>query len=291
MILGNIQRWYRNCLEAIGRTFAAGRKNSKNLNEPYHVVAQKPQQSPSELDEIATRLGDDYRGLGVVVGVLSMGIIFCALAPFGLELDELSAHRASCIELVLMMTIVFIFLYVKTSKLHQRWINFRLLAEQARYESLGIACDKQNIENISKELTKNLSEQIQYNLNKHSECESIETATAILIWLAFPCAFLAAIAHIFFEHVPWLIFLTAFLPSVGATIHGVNSFLAIGELAKEHHHTAHVLKLEEEKFIKAQSLNSDNEILKIGINVFKILTEGAQKWQSEIAAKQKIKPT
>ncbi len=283
IILGKIQQWYRSCLKAIGRRLTTRRKNTKKLKATHLLIERQPPQSPSDLDGIATRLGDIYRGLGVVVGALSMGIIFCALAPFGLELNELSAHRANYIELVLMMTIVFIFLYVKTSKLHQRWMNSRLLAEQARYASLGIACDRQDIPNICTELSKNLGEQIQYNLKKHIECESIETATAILIWLAFPCAFLAAMAHIFFEHIPWLIFLTAFLPSVGATVHGINSFLAIGELAKEHHHTAHVLKEEEEKLKKAKTTNSDNDILKIGTDVFQIFTEGVQKWQSEIA--------
>ena len=291
-MLGNVYNIYLRLMGKLGQIFSNVLKDGEHVEIP---ITFKPPVLESP-DLIATNLGNVYRGLGVLIGLFGMAIIFFALAPTGFDLDEEASHIVHYVEIVLMLLTVAIFAYVRLNDIHFKWINARLQAEIERYSNFRNLIDKRSCARLFDEITILFDDQISYNKKKYDQYSEIEKATSILIWVTFPCALLAAFAHLFL-HASWLIFITAYLPALGGAIHGINGFLEIGELEYDHHLTYKELvelKKEFDKLIRPSTDYPDGEssddLIKLADNLYDILTNNVKNWEHHIARKQSLRP-
>lgn len=251
-----------------------------------------------ELDLQATIIGNTYRGLGILVGILGLLVIFCALAPQGFSLDEEQAHLVHWLEILFMILTVAIFIYGKAAKLHQKWMAVRLASEQKRYEGLlnliENATDLKAINEVLYQLLDGVNGQIQYNKIKFQQYELIEEVSSLFTWITFVIAFFAAMVHLYFDF-PWLTFLTAFSPSLGAVVHGINAFLEIGELSDAHNKMTVFLSTKKNELDKLSKndmyLLPENlgNYIDLAKQIHNKLTSNNNRWVG-IAKKQHLKP-
>lgn len=295
-MLGQVYRQYLKFLERLGRLT----RSSKPEDEAHSISddATKENISLENLDSLATSIGNSYRGMGVLVGILGMTILFCALAPIGFDLQESERHWLNWIEISLMALSIGIFIYGKRSNIHNRWLNARRQAEIKRYEKLNhlivSVADSQIICDELFTILDGTNGQIAYNRSKQNQYENIENATSILTWSAFAVAFSAALAHLFVD-VRWFIFLTAYFPAIGGAIHGINGFLEIGELESSHHEMWQLLTqyralLNDLDFrVNHSSAETHDKLVSIASEIYNALTKNDIKW-AETAIKQTLKP-
>jgi hypothetical protein len=88
------------------------------------------------VDKLATKLGNRYRGMGVMVGVMGVGIIFCAIGPFALQLNGQVEGVLGGLKIVLMVSMLLLVWAGTCSRVKDRWITARREAEMLRYADL-----------------------------------------------------------------------------------------------------------------------------------------------------------
>ena len=195
------------------------------------------------VDKLATKLGNRYRGMGVLVGIMGVGIIFCAIGPFALQLDSHVEGVLGGLKIVLLVSMLLLVWAGTCSRVKDRWITARREAEMLRYADLHQSIqhllrqphDLKEQEAVRSKLLKILDGpkgQVAYNACKAKQYESIEHFSNLAGWLGFIFALTAAIAHIWI-HEPWLLMFTGFLPALIGGIHGINGFLGLAALAEE----------------------------------------------------------
>lgn len=293
-MLGHIYQGYLIFLGWVGRLFHSTHSEVHVPEVVRHL--SRSEGSLKELDRQATVLGNAYRGLGVLVGILGVLIISCALAPIGFELKQGPSHLVHWTEIGLMAITVAIFAYAKLSRMHERWVLVRSQAESRRYEELYEVIQSKDVNKIYQSLQKMLigkDGQIEYNRRKQHQYESIEQTTSMLTWLTFLAALLAAFVHLFFDF-PWLILLTANLPAVGGAVHGINGFLEISELESTHQEMFHSLSSSHDALAELIGSNStlksgtEKKVIALASNIYGVLTT-QDKW-IKTAKKQQLKP-
>ena len=114
-MLGRVYCAYLNLLKFIGHPLAKRKLSKKRDSE---TVAYST--NLIALDKLATELGNRYRGMGILIGLFGAAVIFFALAPIGLRLNEHQAHLMNYAELFLMVISICCLLYVRFSRLHDR---------------------------------------------------------------------------------------------------------------------------------------------------------------------------
>lgn len=249
-----------------------------------------------DLDAFATSLGNKYRGFGVIGGFLSLLIFFLAILPFAMNFDEESSHWVGISEVILMVATISFFVYVWLGNFQLKWRLARKAAELRRYEPISTLIQKRDVQNLSIQISKIYDEQISYNQKKYQDYELIEKSAGYIMWMMFAVTMIAAGVHTNFHH-SWLLLFTAIPPVLGGTIHGINGFLGIGELANDHEHMYKALLKLRNQFQIAhsnQTLVSETksqEIINLADETHSLLTEGVQDWEVNIAAKQKLRPT
>ena len=279
-MLGKVHWAYLSLLNFIGHPLAKRKRSKKRYSE-----CDADETSLMLLDERATELGNRYRGMGILIGLFGAVVIFFALAPIGLRLNEHQAHLMNYAELFLMVISICCLLYVRFSRLHDRWLIARLNAEKLRYAPLIEG--KRGTQDIAKSLTLLLEDQIKYNKLRAKDYKAVEEASTVLTVFIFFSAFTAAIGHMFFSY-EWLILITAFLPTLGATVHGINRFLGLSQLESEHESMSEKLG---EQLKRAQLLDpaADQEQWQEASSiVYGLLTGTTDNW-THIARKQTIK--
>jgi hypothetical protein len=216
-------------------------------------------QSFKDIDTSATKLGKAYRGVGVLVGMLGIVIVFSAVVPVALQIENETWLRPLGALKVAMMLGMLVLVYEigRKSGIKTRWIAARREAERLRYEELRMLKDALHAKpdnasagKVYNELTHILDGkwgQILYNAGKAQKYKAIERASELLSWLGFGIGLVSAIWLLFSEfgwivHRPWLIFGTAAVPAFVAGIHGINGFLNISALAEEHEKMAQFLR-------------------------------------------------
>jgi len=280
-MLGNLYKTYLNILKGLGGIF----KTKEGVGH-QEIESKACEATLQDLDNYATKLGDLYRGLGVLVGLLAIVIIFCALAPIGLNMSEDNAHYVHHLEISLMLVSIICFIYVKYSDLHNLWLNARYEAEIKRYEDLKELIALANPEDLHKEIDSLLKNQITYNDNKSIDYKAIEKATSILNWCTFVFALVAAVVHIFFNF-NWLILITGFLPAVGGIIHGINGFLELGELESEHERVSIKLNDYLNKINNSEPLDN-GDLIDLCQDIYDLFIHGNNNWK-HIAKKQALR--
>lgn len=235
-------------------------------------------------DDLATLLGNAYRGSGVLVGLLGASIIFCAIAPYGFGVyRDAPAVYFAIAKVALMLWVVQTIYHVRSRDLKNRWLKTRLKVEEARYRSLE-DCPSMEGQALSKTMDSMLTGpggQIAYNERKHHEYRAMEHKASNATKVGFAVSLAAAISH-FFIHWDGLIFFTAFLPAGIGALHGVNAFLRLERLAHDHLRLARELKAAHGGFLAAEISGDTKAARQAAASAHQLLVHGNRTWE-EIA--------
>ncbi len=214
-------------------------------------------------DALASSHGDAYRGAGVLIGLLGILVVFIAVTPAGLSIEnESTLVMLGVAKVVLMVAIlVNVYLYGNRSKHHSEWITYRRKAESLRYAGLKELKEKLNSnlesgdaaavsEHLFAELRRTLegeNGQIAYNQRKSRQYKSIEHFSSRLSWYGFLFVLICAVWLLLSElhlapHTSLLIYGTAAVPAFVGGIHGINGLLKVESLLEEHQNMALVLQ-------------------------------------------------
>ncbi|MCC8395835.1 hypothetical protein LJ656_24935 [Paraburkholderia sp. MMS20-SJTR3] len=258
------------------------------------------------LDRQADKWGRRYRGAGILIGYLGIAVIFCAIAPVALQIEDAHTLQTMGALKVAMMiaTLVLILRVSGPNGAKQRWIAARRAAEALRYRPLqrlllefeatlkhgavdGAAVRQQLHERIRIDL----EQQVAYNRKKHHDCELIEQGAKRLSWLVFFVALGCAIGLLLSEleligHHPWLILGTAFLPALLGGIHGINAFLDISGLAEQHERMAGTLDTILKRVSSATL--TDAQLIAEARSAWLMLSERDSEWADKSSASELI---
>ena len=233
----------------------------------------------STSDKSAVNYGNEYRGVGVFIGMLGIAIVFVAITPGAFEINNILWLRLLGILKVFMMCLMLTLVYLigQKSGFKDKWINSRLKSEKDRYFPLEDLI-AQLIKDKSEKLTTSVKTealrilqghdgQIEYNHNKAQQYESIEKAVERISWIGFFVALVCAVLILLSEfdlihHQSFLILGTAFLPALVGGLHGINGFLTVGNLAGDHKTMTQHLT-EAECVLQEVSASDADEVLKI----------------------------
>lgn len=190
------------------------------------------------IDDLATRLGNEYRGAGVLISVLAVGIILCGLTPSALSLVGNHAKAVAVVEVTFMLATLLVIVLNKKTK--TKWIATRTYAEHLRYLPLKKTIDSLVQEPtlakavlLKTQLLQITSAQQQWNKSKAEQYHAIEHFADLFTWIGFSIALVFSMLHFVF-HQTWFSYLTIGLPvSIGA-VHATNGFLKIEELKESY---------------------------------------------------------
>lgn len=202
-----------------------------------------PPRALDDLDQQATVLGDTYRGIGVLAGLLTVGIVFFSTLPSALHMPQ-SLHKASeILQVACMAAIVFLLFYSRRSGMKERWIALRVAAEPMRYTALSLALaqakvshsgiDASTLRNACLAVIEGENGQLVYHMKRARQFDAILRGSRLFTLLSIALSLVAAAIQLFLP-LQWLLFLIAFLPGMAGALQGVNGFLRLGGLLNEH---------------------------------------------------------
>jgi hypothetical protein len=267
--------FYTTYMKSVARFNKTHNEHKSKDAEEKRLLKEFGSKPFEELDKEAILLGNAYRGIGVVIALLSALIIFSAIAPVAFDWHGVLYWVFGLTEVLSMVLVIGLIVYAKKSCLHLKWKRARLLAEQKRYkrfsELLKTAEESptsRSVENLSHETLSHLSGkgcQVSYNARKAKEYHGIETFCGIFGWVAFGLALGGALFHLWF-HANWLLIFTVFLPALVGALHALNSFLKLDDLADDHRQMSNKLS-----FLKDQidQIGDDSDCSEAKINLSK----------------------
>lgn len=287
------------------------RATHRSILQAEHERYVPPQSSTAfeVADAIANQHGNAYRGAGVLIGLLSILVVFIAVTPAGFHIANESVLVVLGFLKVGLMTLILglVYLFGLKSRHHQEWIQQRHHAESLRYaqlkelkESLVASLSSDESELNSKAFFEEIKQilagpggQIAYNRRKADQYKSIEHFSGQLSWYGFMFAFFCALWLLLSElhlvpHTSLLIFGTAAVPALVGGIHGINGLLKIESLAEEHYKMASVLNGLNEELNHANPIDGV-AILNMGERAYSHLVDRDVQW-SESVEKINIKP-
>lgn len=195
------------------------------------------------LDAAADQAGAIYRGLGVGIGLLSIAILFLALAPVALGLtDKPVMVVVKTAKVALMLTVVLAVMMAVFGPWRERWTELRKAAQALGWGPQGAGFSSRETQaepaatqaNDYDGLRRLVDEQIGYNAMTAGRYHHVERNTMYLTYffflVALSCAAVDTFSYLRTGSSPkWLLFGTVFLPGVVGILHGVNGFLCVGE--------------------------------------------------------------
>lgn len=261
------------------------------------VLRDKPEATHLVKDKSAINFGNEYRGVGVLIGFLGIAIVFAAIAPGAFQLENIWVLRGFGMLKVFMMCLMLTLVYIvgQKSGLKEKWIDSRRDNEKDRYkplheliQSLESKKTEQLASHVKQELSRNLlgeTGQIHYNHYKAEQYEAIERAAERISWVGFFIALLSAVWILLAEfdlvhHHYWLILGTAFLPALVGGVHGINGFLTVGNLAGDHKTMAVFLR-EASAALKKVLANDKDEVLNIAKMTYLRLDGRDAEWKEK----------
>jgi hypothetical protein len=242
-----LYRGYLHCLRALAPRATEHRHGPESAEAAQAATFE-------ELDTLATRRGDAYRGLGVAVGLLGSTVIFLALAPLAFELSGAGVAAVKSAKVALMMLLAALVFAAQALRLKDRWIALRRAAETKRYEALAGLIDQARgnseaawaaVQQEVGELLGGARCQVRYHRARQHDCERIERATVSVTYAGFALSFAAALVAVLpvpWAKAPWLLLLTVLVPALVGALHGVNAFLRLPQLLTQHAETAAALE-------------------------------------------------
>jgi hypothetical protein len=303
--LGWLFKTYLRTLAALGRAFggqhAEAAHAAADASQPHDATAAAlAADSFEQVDRAATTAGDHYRALGISVGLLGIAVVFLALAPFGLALDERTAHLVGGLEIALMVTMLLVVVVGRRRRTHRRWIILRARAEELRYRPLAELVERaaaapddaptlDGLEQAMLDILDGPQGQIAYTAAKASQYEAVEHCSDVLLWASVALALVGAVGHLFVHWPGWL-FLTAFGPAAMGGLHGINGFLNVGGLIEGHRDMEAALShsLSELRQLRG-SPERGQALPALGAHVLGTLTSHHANWEKS-AVKRNLNP-
>lgn len=187
-----------------------------------------PQKTFEDYDQDAINFANQHRSSGIFIGILGIVIFALAVLPQALDLDEHTVHNLTYAKIFSMTLTIGLIAWYSKRRSKERWIANRIRAEQLRYDWL-----LKTEEATPEKITTLVNEQIDYNKRKAAQYEKVENATTFLTWLTFSSALVAAWVHLFID-ANWLLIFTALIPASIGVLHGINSFLGISTMIRDH---------------------------------------------------------
>lgn len=278
---------------------AGARRGHRSTYEVSNVERERYRgQSMEAVDAAATRLGEEYRGYGVLIGMLGIAAIVLALWPHALTVHGSTPEFLLKVEFAVLASIGLVLLGLGLSDTKGRWIRARLLAEELRYQALRDAIETARSGGELKPLRAMLlafmdggaSCQIRYHLDKVDLYERIESAAVRASIVALIGAACAAFAEVVGVRRHELLLLTIGVPVLVALLHGILAFLRLPQLINQHEQTAAALIR-----LKAAALGRDaaadvpSSSLRAAELFYELVRRGDVVW-SGIAAQHEVIP-
>lgn len=298
-VFGSVCRAYFQILSKLGRFSAGATVLPSNFQDVENNVFDG--MTDSAIDDYATHVGDLYRSLGIMVGILGASIVFCAIAPIALSIKSDLGLLLFGIAKVSMMLLMAILVFAgRRNRLKEKWIGFRKEAERRRYSDLRKKIDKlhcmqteENAKCLFDELRYQLIDskvgQLHYNQYKASEYKSIELFSVRITWWGFTVALLAAFWLLASElhlipHNPFLLFFTVFVPTVIGCVHSINGFLNIAGLAEEYEQMARFLEsvIEELNTLQMEDSASFDKLVLLAERAYSQLMNRDLQWADKM---------
>jgi len=277
---------------------------------PPEVRARFNGLSYLEVDRAATEAGEQYRGLGIAVGLMGAVVVLLAVVPDAFGLTSATSPKEpklvlGAVKLLLMLAMLALIGFARFAGLKSSWIDIRLLAEELRYEGLRHARD-QAVSAVGDEtavaalriqmlkVLEGEHGQIEYNERNAAHYERIELFVKQLTYRGFFISMLAAAASMGVTQTPykapWLLVFTASLPAAIGALHGVLGFLRLSELIAEHERMAATLMgLLNEMNALETTIDEPEKLVTIANNLLQLLSGGDTVWTA-IAAKSVVLP-
>lgn len=110
----------------------------RNRDEPVATMIDRLRASFAWADKLADRYADNYRSAFVTAFLLAAAAVALALAPLALRLEEHSLGETLCAvgEFAAICLILLLVVVGRKQNWHQRWLDYRLLAEIIRHQRL-----------------------------------------------------------------------------------------------------------------------------------------------------------
>ncbi len=262
-----------------------------------HENAQNNSYKPDADDLLATQLGNEYRGLGILVGFLGFLVFLCALIPVAAieYLSEGCFESFHILELI-SLALIFFAVYVPNIKyIHRDWMEARWRGEINRYQTLKSFIDSHNQEQLLQELVFVLNDQIAYNKKKLEEYESVERWTLKILSIAFIITVVGTVANMRWHNPLWL-FAILLPPIFPGIIHGINGFLGMPTLIVDHKRVLKKLRNFKNQLQSLIDLKSkepivfEDSLMAFGGKVYGFLVGSIGEWVHNIAEAQRINP-
>jgi hypothetical protein len=254
------------------------------------------------LDNDATRRGEVYRGVFILLGVLGIVIVFLALAPVALGWQETLLKASKWSKFVLMLLALALVGGCRWRKSKSKWIDSRLAAEQLRYRRLELAIQSAKDAPADKAAgTRLLTEchdvltgpggQIAYNERQMHRYERIEHRVSQLTFAGFAVSILAA-GWALLPGAPsseQLLLGTAFVPAAMGTLHAVNGFLRLPQLAAHHKQMFEALAaLRSRLTARGTGIAEHLELLAEANQLVLVLRRGDQVWDQVVKTYEEV---
>jgi hypothetical protein len=248
-------------------------------------------------DARATRLGEAYRGAGVLIGFASATGVLLSILPSAIGFHGRHEMAVMLFRACAMLAGPMLAWRVKRQGMHQHWLAARQAAEGARCAELKrrIEAARRDAHDALAPLAVELSRllegpagQIEYNHRKSEDYAAIGALTNRISFVVFAATVALAWFQPFYNPAAMLLF-TAFLPALAGTLHFVNAFLEIGRLQQSHLQTAVRLR----RILGTVAANADdgdpNILIDAAVETCTVLDEGNMTWR-QVAYAQLAKP-
>jgi hypothetical protein len=299
---------------------------------PHHVepirlndadLIEKGHAGFAAADADATARGEVYRGLGVVIGVLGASVLLLTILPHACPALLHFEPWIHGLEGLLMLIMGGVVAFARTRKLKRAWIQSRLLAEHLRYTALATALtaaeqgSAEHLRAVRDEMTRLLDSpadsQIAYHARKRDTYEHVEHFVDRLTYYGFWLSLSGALIAIVIDWVgseghaaghgegalspSLLLLLTAYVPALVATLHGVVSFLRLPQLIMQHERMVAqltVIQVEKRALLDAEARDTPPadptaSWVALGQRLLRELRQGDTAW-SGIAKHQDVRP-
>lgn len=308
-----LYRWF---LGALGHWSRRHKHHEPKRPDAAFKSGFGPAPNFADVDAIATRLGEVYRGIGVLCGLLGFSVIVLALLPHATRMANVKGwlEGIKVGEIVLMSAIGLLITYTRASGMKDRWILTRIFAEELRYAPLArcIAEAKlaapASLRRLQAEVRLLLSDdgnsQLLYHRRKSEQYERIEWLTGVITWVFYAVAFATAlvVASIALWKLlrpeepnvagqPSLTVLVLVgMPAAVAILHGVVAFLRLPQLTSQHDLAVTELEALRDLMLTLSEDESDRTPwIRLSEQLLEILTRGDTAWVG-IAHHQVIQP-
>lgn len=254
--------------------------------------------SLESVDDAATRLGEEYRGYGVLIGLLGIVAIGLALWPHAFSVHGPAQERLARVEFGVLFLIGALLVKIRLSDVKGSWIRTRLQAEGLRYRALRDAIETARSGCEHKPLRALLLGfmdggpdcQIRYHLDQVERYERIESAAVRASIVALIGAACASFAEVAGAQRHELLLMTIGVPVLVALLHGILAFLRLPQLINQHEQTAAALiRLKAAAFGPDAAADDSTKLLESAEVFYNLVRRGDVVW-SGIAAQHEVIP-